>query len=142
MPSASHTAIYDLPRETLYDVFADYASYPEFLDHFDSVQVLSQKANGMRLSIHGRMMGPVAYVLEVELERPNRIAWRYVEGSGFHSMEGSCEFVEVDDETTEVTYEVDARPRVLLPGFVVQKTMRDHLPGLLDLFYERALSLE
>jgi len=142
MPSASHTAIYDLPRETLYDVFADYASYPEFLDHFDSVQVLSQKANGMRLSIHGRMMGPVAYVLEVELERPNRIAWRYVEGSGFHSMEGSCEFVEVDDETTEVTYEVDARPRVLLPGFVVQKAMRDHLPGLLDLFYERALSLE
>lgn len=142
MPSASHTAVYDLPRETLYDVFADYASYPEFLEHFDSVEVLRSMANGMRLSVKGRMMGPVSYVLEVELERPQRIAWRYVEGSGFHSMEGSCDFVALDDATTEITYEVDARPRVLVPGFIVQKAMRDHLPGLLDLFYERALSLE
>ncbi len=142
MPSASHTAVYDLPIETLYQVFADYASYPDFLDHFEEVKVLSRDQYEMRLAITGQMMGRIKYVLDVELDPPNGISWRFVEGGGFHSMEGSCEFVAVDDETTEVTYSVEAHPRVLVPGFIVQKAMRDHLPSMLDLFYERALSLE
>ncbi|MBI1319649.1 MAG: hypothetical protein GC168_11980 [Candidatus Hydrogenedens sp.] len=142
MPSVSHSAEYRISIEAMYEAFADYAAYPEFLEHFERIEVLDEFDSGMRVRVHGEMFGPVQYVIDVEYDAPNYLGWVFVEGKGFHSMEGSCTFEPSGRGKVRVTYQVDVSPRVPVPGFLVKHFLKQQTPLLLDRFHERARQLE
>jgi ribosome-associated toxin RatA of RatAB toxin-antitoxin module len=142
MPSVSHTADYRVSIEAMYQAFADYASYPDFLEHFERIEVLEEVDGGMRVQVHGEMFGPVSYVIDVEFEAPRYLAWAFVEGKGFNSMEGACTFEDLGRGLVRVEYAVDVSPRVPVPGFIVKQFLKQQTPALLDRFHARALEIQ
>jgi len=142
VPSASHTACYQVSIDALYEAMSDYEAYPEFLGHFQRIEVLEEYEDNIRIHVEGDLMGKVRYVIDVEWEPPVYLAWEYIEGEGFHHLRGVIEMEELDDGHVEVFHELDVKPRVAVPGFVVKQFLKQNVPSVLHTFYQRALYLE
>jgi uncharacterized membrane protein len=89
------------PRDRVYEFWRNFANFPQFMEHVESVQVIDADK---RLS-HWKLKGPlgmnVEYDAEVAKDEPNRmIGWNSTRGS--IETTGSVTFADVGNDTTEV----------------------------------------
>jgi ribosome-associated toxin RatA of RatAB toxin-antitoxin module len=111
----------DASPETLYDVAADVAAYPEWASGVKQVEVLDVDAEGRvdraRFVLEG-FVKEITYVLKYTHDRPNTLSWTAEESDDLKMLEGSYQFDETEAGATEVVYSLTVDPKFLMPGFV------------------------
>lgn len=116
----------DAPADTLYDVVADIAAYPEWATGVKEVTVLETADNGDVLRARFLLEGfvkQIEYVLHYTHDRPHMLSWSAEEGADVKMLEGSYTFNEVDDGT-EVVYALTVAPNFTIPGFIRRQAER------------------
>ena len=111
----------DASPETLYDVAADVAAYPQWASGVKQVEVLDVDAEGRvdraRFVLEG-FVKEITYVLKYTHDRPNTLSWTAEESDDLKMLEGSYQFDETEAGATEVVYSLTVDPKFLMLGFV------------------------
>jgi ribosome-associated toxin RatA of RatAB toxin-antitoxin module len=116
------TLTIDASPETLYDVAADVAAYPEWASGVKEVEVLDLDSEGRvdraRFVLEG-FVKEIEYVLKYEHDRPNSLSWMAEESADLKMLQGSYQFSASDEEgSTEVVYSLTVDPKFIVPGFI------------------------
>lgn len=111
----------DASPETLYDVAADVAVYPQWASGVKEVEVLDVDAEGRvdraRFVLEG-FVKEITYVLKYTHDRPNSLSWIAEESDDLKMLEGSYQFDATETGATEVVYSLTVEPKFIVPGFV------------------------
>lgn len=115
--SVSDRIVVAADPDTIMDVVADVAAYPEWQDRIREVEVLATDDDGWvttaRLVIDAKVL-TAWFVLAYEYT-PDVMSWRLLEGDGVRRNDGAYRLVDRGDGTTEVTYELVVEPSVPVP---------------------------
>jgi ribosome-associated toxin RatA of RatAB toxin-antitoxin module len=107
--------------EEIFEVAADYASYPEWQDQVKKVDVLETDEDGYGTVVHyevDAVLKKLSYTLDYDYSGwPKHFAWTLRDGD-LKSLDGKYSFDEFDD-VTEVTYEI-----AIEPGFKIPSVLR------------------
>lgn len=107
--------------EAIFEVAADYASYPEWQSQVKKVEVLESDKDGYGTVVYyevDAVLKQLSYTLEYDYGGwPKYFTWKLREGD-VKALGGSYSFDEFD-EVTEVTYEI-----AVDPGFKVPSVLR------------------
>lgn len=122
MPEGTFSTLeIDASPETLYDVAADVAAYPDWASGVKQVEVLDVDAEGRvdraRFVLEG-FVKEITYVLKYTHDRPNTLSWVAEESDDLKMLEGSYQFDETETGATEVVYSLTVDPKFMMPGFV------------------------
>jgi ribosome-associated toxin RatA of RatAB toxin-antitoxin module len=122
MPEGTFSTLeIDASPETLYDVAADVAAYPEWASGVKEVEVLDVDAEGLvdraRFVLEG-FVKEITYVLKYTHDRPNTLSWFAEESDDLKMLKGSYQFDETEAGATEVVYSLTVDPKFIVPGFV------------------------
>lgn len=131
------------PVEKVFDVVADVASYPQFLDGLGMVGVeILDSGDDFQVVKHAvKKMGTVvSYTLRYSLQKPEKITWSFVEGQMMKDNRGSWEFTGLGDDRTRARYQVEVRFGMLVPKSLVNAMVAKELPQMLEAFKQRAES--
>ncbi|RLB59235.1 MAG: SRPBCC family protein [Deltaproteobacteria bacterium] len=129
------------PVERVFEVVADVASYPQFLDGLGMVGVeVLESGDDFQVVRHSvKKMGTVVtYTLRYSLQRPQRISWNFVEGQMMKDNRGSWEFTDLGDGRTRAHYQVEVRFGMLVPKSLVNAMVAKELPQMLEAFKKQA----
>jgi len=111
----------DASPETLYDVAADVAAYPDWASGVKEVEVLDLDSEGRvdraRFVLEG-FVKEIEYVLKYTHDRPNNMSWVAEESDDLKMLEGSYHFSTSDTGATEVVYGLTVEPKFIIPGFI------------------------
>ncbi|HUU02896.1 MAG TPA: SRPBCC family protein [Myxococcota bacterium] len=127
--------------EKIFDIIADFDSYPEFLSHLGMVAVKTESGAGDRKVVTQsvKKMGKVvSYTLDYTFDRPRKISWTFVKGQMMKDNRGSWTFEELSEGHTKITYSAEVKFGMLVPGSLVSMMISKELPQLLDAFKKRA----
>lgn len=138
MPSAERTEIFDVKREALYDVITDFSSTADFIDGVSSVTVLSQNETSARVQYSLNLIKKFSYILKLELDRPNKVIWKFEEGDLMKSNSGSWDLEEMEGGKTKVTYKIDIEFKLFAPKSIVKRLVEGNLPNMMKSYGERA----
>lgn len=122
MPEGTFSTLeIDASPETLYDVAADVAVYPQWASGVKEVEVLDVDAEGRvdraRFVLEG-FVKEITYVLKYTHDRPNSLSWVAEESDDLKMLEGSYQFDATETGATEVVYSLTVEPKFIVPGFV------------------------
>jgi ribosome-associated toxin RatA of RatAB toxin-antitoxin module len=122
MPEGTFSTLeIDASLETLYDVAADVAAYPQWASGVKEVEVLDVDGEGRvdraRFVLEG-FVKEITYVLKYTHDRPNSLSWVAEESDDLKMLEGSYQFDETETGATEVVYSLKVEPKFIVPGFV------------------------
>jgi uncharacterized membrane protein len=109
------------PPQLVYEVALDLEAYPEWATGVKSVDVVEEDEQGRPLRAAFRadaMVKEIAYTLVYRYEMENGFSWSAEPGDDITAMDGSYEFNELDDGSTEVLYALRVDPAFSLPGFL------------------------
>jgi uncharacterized membrane protein len=109
------------PPQLVYEVALDLEAYPEWATGVKSVDVVEEDEQGRPLRAAFRadaMVKEIAYTLVYSYEMDNGFSWSAEPGDDITAMDGSYEFNELDDGSTEVLYALRVDPAFSLPGFL------------------------
>lgn len=131
--------------ETVFDVAADLAAYPEWVTGVSSVEILERGDDGLATRARFEVAGfvkHITYELVYEYERPGRIAWTGVPGEDIEAMEGSYEFEPNDRGGTGILYALRVQPAFAIPGFLRRQAEKQIVTSALRGLRRRAEGLE
>jgi len=107
--------------ETVFDVAADLAAYPDWATGVAAVEILEKDSSGLarraRFDVEG-FIKRISYELVYEYERPHRLAWTAVPGDDIAAMEGYYEFQANEQGGTMILYALRVDPAFTVPGFL------------------------
>lgn len=110
------------PVQDVYSFWRDFANFPQFMRHVESVEIIDAERSRWRASGPGGSRAE--WVSEIIADRPNEaIAWRSVEGSEIRTS-GEVRFQPTRDGATVVTVEMRYRPPAGALGAVLLKLFR------------------
>ena len=107
--------------ETVFDVAADLAAYPDWAIGVSNVEIIEETEGGLAARARFRVEGfikRISYELVYEYDRPNRIGWKAVPGDDIEAMEGYYEFRANESGGTEILYALRVEPAFTVPGFL------------------------
>jgi len=107
--------------ETVFDVAADLAAYPDWATGVAEVEILDRRPDGLAARASFVVDGfikRISYELVYEYDRPHRISWRAVPGDDIEAMDGTYEFVPGAEGGTEILYTLRVQPAFSVPGFL------------------------
>ncbi len=131
-----------------FDVGADVASYPEWIESLSSVEILSTDELGRPAEVGYEAAGigrRTSYILAYDFgEAPHRISWHLIRGDLTREIEGSYRFRDVTEDgagsLTEVDYELGIDMTVPLPGYVQRRAEDKIMEAALRRFKRRVES--
>ena len=123
---ATQQIVIEAPLQRCYDVAVDVERYPEWAGDIKEVVVAERDPEArpsvvrFRAAAFGRSTG---YTLRYDYSgAPQRLSWVEVEGDITNRLDGTYEFVPLDDgQATQVTYHLEADLRIPLPSFVKRR---------------------
>ena len=142
MNRAGRTETWNLPVEAVYRTIVDYASYPEFVEGVDEVEVLEQGEEGAKVCYSLNLIKKFSYTLRLTHERNKSVRWTLESGTLFKANDGGWELEDLGGGNTRVAYEIELRLKGLVPGRLVDKLAGGRLPAVMRSFRERAARTE
>jgi ribosome-associated toxin RatA of RatAB toxin-antitoxin module len=104
--------------EEIFEVAADYPSYPQWQDQVKKVEVLETDEDGYGTVVHyevDAVLKKLSYTLDYDYSGwPKYFTWKLRDGE-VKSLDGRYSFDEFD-EITEVTYEISVDPGFKIPS--------------------------
>jgi ribosome-associated toxin RatA of RatAB toxin-antitoxin module len=131
--------------ETVFEVAADLAAYPEWTTGVSVVEILEETGEGLAARARFEVAGfvkRIAYELVYEYDRPHRIAWKAVPGDDIEAMEGYYEFRPNDSGGTEILYALRVEPAFTVPGFLRRQAEKQIISSALRGLRRRAEAAE
>lgn len=141
MAQASRTEIVDVDINKLYNVIADFAKYPEFVDGVSAIKVLSQNETEAKVEYSLNVIKTFKYIINTKMERPTRVSWVLDSGDIFKKNDGSWLLKDLGNGKTEVTYTLEVDVKMFAPGAVINALTTKNLPIMMQSFFKRAKSL-
>ena len=129
------------PRETCFEVIADFGSYPEFLSTTSRVDVSKTSENLLHASFAVNVIREISYTLEFRLNPPVGMSWSLVRGDLMSRNDGSWMFEAITPEKTRAIYRIDVQFGWLVPKKIVEVLTETQLPELMKSFKERVESV-
>ncbi|MBI2708339.1 MAG: SRPBCC family protein [Actinobacteria bacterium] len=124
--SVSERTTIEAPAADVLAVLLDFERYPEWARDLKEAEVLVRDAEGRPLEVRFRAAGmghSTSYTLRYDHSRPDRLAWRLVEGDVARKLDGQYTFHELDGGgRTDITYDLEAELKMPLPRFVKRRT--------------------
>lgn len=140
MAQASRTEIVDVEINKLYDVIADFAKYPEFVDGVSGIKVISQTETEAKVEYSLNVIKTFKYIINTKMERPTRVSWVLDSGDIFKKNDGSWVLKDLGNGKTEVTYSLEIDVKMFAPGAVLNALTTKNLPIMMESFFKRAKS--
>ena len=109
------------PAQHVYEVALDLDAYPDWATGVKTVDILEEDDYGrpMRVDfVAEAMIKEISYTLVYNYELASGLSWTAIPGTDIRAMEGSYEFKELDDGSTEVLYALRVDPAFTIPGFL------------------------
>ncbi len=141
MAQASRTEIVDVDINKLYNVIADFAKYPEFVDGVSAIKVIAQSETEAKVEYSLNVIKTFKYIINTKMERPNRVSWVLDSGDIFKKNDGSWLLKDLGNGKTEVTYSLEVDVKMFAPGAVINALTTKNLPIMMQSFFKRAKSL-
>jgi uncharacterized membrane protein len=122
----TETITIDAPMSVVLHILLDLPRYPEWAPDLKSIEIQETDEQGRATEVHFRAAGmgrSTHYTLRYDHSEPNVVAWFLTEGDITRKLDGRY-LLEPGptEDTTEVTYELEAELIVPLPGFVKRRT--------------------
>jgi len=130
--------------ETVFDVAADLAAYPDWATGVSEVEVLEENEAGLAIRARFQVEGyikRISYELVYEHDRPRRIGWTAVPGDDIESMQGYYEFCPKESGGTEIVYALRVEPAFAVPGFLRRQAEKQIVANALRGLRRRAESV-
>jgi ribosome-associated toxin RatA of RatAB toxin-antitoxin module len=148
LPAQDHAVVLMTLASSIEDCFAvaiDLEAYPEWVESISKVAVEERDDEGRPVRARFEASGVgrrSSYVLAYDLsEAPRRLSWTMVEGDLTRRLEGAYTFEPaMDDEGTDVTYELIVDLAITLPGYVRRRAEDKILEAALRRFGDRVLT--
>jgi ribosome-associated toxin RatA of RatAB toxin-antitoxin module len=138
MPKVVRKITINAPIERVFDVIADFESYPDFLPEMEDVKIKKKGKTSVVAAFRINMVMSVNCVIEFKLARPARISWSLVEGEMMKRNDGEWRLKKLAMEKTEVTYSVNIELGMFVPRMVSDRLIEKNLPATLAGFKKRA----
>lgn len=142
MPATERTEIFDVDQEKFFNVVTDYASYPEFVEGVDEIEVIDQGDDVAKVKYSINLIKKFTYTLIIKQEHPNRVTWELESGDLFKENTGFWEIEDLGDNQIKVTYSLDLKFKMMVPKMVISKLVSKNLPAMMQSYYERAKLLQ
>jgi len=138
MAVINRTALVMHSAEEMFDLVNDVRRYPDFLPWCSRTEVLSQADDHIQATLHLAKGGlSYAFTTRNELQRPNRMVIRLVEGP-FKTLEGEWSFSALSDEASKVELNLSFEFSGKLTSLAMSKVFNSVATTLVDAFVARA----
>ncbi len=141
MPGANTSVTIEAPAKTVYEVFTDFDSYPEFLSETRRVEVIKQTAKTAQVEFEIKVIKKIQYTLDYKLTSNKKIVWDLLEGDLFKTCSGSWTLKESKKGITEAQYDIEVDFGMFVPKKITEMLVGKNLPSLMKSFKDRAESL-
>ena len=138
MAKVETTDVFKTSIEKVYGVIIDYQSYPDFVDGVSSVKILEQDENGARVEYSLNLIKKFTYIIKLTHQAPNTVSWEFESGDIFKKNTGSWKLIDLGNNETEVTYQLDIEFKGFAPKAVVNKLVSGNLPKMMRQYHQRA----
>ena len=122
---SSSTITVNAPLATLASVLSDLEKYPEWSSSIKSVEVLSRDDQGriakVKMQIDAGMMKDRVTLDYDWSQAPNRISFSLDDADLLTGMDGAYSLNSIDEESTEITYELTVSLSMPIPAMMRQK---------------------
>ncbi len=129
--------IVECSPEHFLDTVWNFSEYPHFLKEVRSIDAKEIKPDEREVTYEIDLIKRVKYTLRMK-RSGNRIEWTFVKGDMMKDNRGSWEVEDIGDGKTKVTYQVDIKFGLLVPGSVVDMLTKVNLPQMLSAFKTQA----
>ncbi len=129
------------PAQHVYEVALDLEAYPDWATGVKSVDILDEDEYGRPMLVDfvaEAMIKEISYRLRYNYELESGFSWTAEPGSDITAMEGSYEFKELDDGSTEVLYALRVDPAFTIPGFLRKQAEKQIVSSALRGLKKRA----
>lgn len=122
---SSSTITINAPLATLASVLSDLEKYPEWSSSIKSVEVLSRDDQGritkVKMQIDAGMMKDRVTLDYDWSKAPNRFSFSLDDADLLTGMDGAYSLSSIDEESTEITYELTVSLSMPIPAMMRQK---------------------
>ncbi len=140
MPGTSTSIVIHVPPKAVYDVVADFESYPEFLPDVKKAVIHSKNGKEMTAEFEIKVIKTIKYSLHFKFQPGKKLSWNFVKGDLFKSNTGSWDFSEIKKGQTKATYSVEVDFGLFVPKAIVSMLVGSNLPKMMERFKKRAES--
>ncbi len=140
MPGAETSIVVHVPAKKIYEVVADFASYPDFHPEVKKVEI-HKKGKHLSAGFEISVIKKIRYTLNFELTPYKKIVWNLVEGDIFKNNHGYWLFEEEGKNKTKATYHIEVDFGFMVPSLITNKLVGHNLPAMMKKFKQRAESL-
>jgi ribosome-associated toxin RatA of RatAB toxin-antitoxin module len=140
MTRLEHSIDIDAPIAVVQAVITDFASYPRFVPHVESTEILhTDPADPLRQQVRFtiNLLKRIRYTLDLRSNRDGGLEWSLVEGP-FARNDGGWRLQALTAERTRATYSIDLKLTAMLPRFIETRLVAQSLPETLQAFREEA----
>ena len=140
MAQAEYRDVFNVPKEKLYSVITQYENYPKFVQGCQSVDVSRQSGGETRVVYSVSLMSKeVTYTL-VHTEDPaeGKMNWSLIDSDFFKKNTGGWTIKELSPGKTEIVYSLEVEFKVPVPGFILNRLIKNSLPELVKSFEKKA----
>jgi len=122
---AIEQAVVAASRDSCIEVLLDYERYPVWAAEIKAARVLTTDEAGRGELVEYRVGGlgrSARLVLRYDYsELPDRLSWRLTDSDVLTAFDGAYDLAPVDDERTDVRYQIRVDLRVPIPSFVKRR---------------------
>jgi len=129
----------DIEMNDLFNVIADFESYPEFVKGVKEVKI--QKINDKKSKgvYKVSFMKDFTYTLDLTTDaEKGEVSWTLIESDFFKKSDGSWTLKKEGPGKTHVRYWVDVEFKIPVPGFILKGLVKGDLPKMIASFEAEA----
>lgn len=127
----------------IYEIALDLEAYPDWISGMKEVEIVEEDEYGRPLRVDFRadaMIKEISYTLLYAYEMENGFSWTAEPGNDIKAMDGSYEFNEIEDGSTEVLYALRVDTAFSVPGFLRRQAEKQIVSSALRGLKKRAES--
>lgn len=127
--------------DRVFKVATDVASYPDWVSGVKSVDILEEFKDGLPSRVEfvaDAMIKEISYTLQYSFESDRKFSWVAEPGADIRLLEGSYQFTELEDGSTEVLYALRVDPAFVVPGFLRRQAEKQIVSSALRGLKKRA----
>jgi ribosome-associated toxin RatA of RatAB toxin-antitoxin module len=132
MPQASITQIFNVDRDTIFDVITNFEEIPLFEPAVTKIKVIEKKGQKAKVLFYMKIMIHFKFSVYVDFSQEDYIHWELEEGKLFKKNSGHWKLKTLGPQKTEVTYSNEVEINGMAPKFLIKKLIGQRLPEMME----------
>ncbi len=143
MTSVSVNETFQCPPEQFFSIITDYEKYPEFLSEIQRCEVVKNQGKEPLVEFEIFFLKTFIYRLRMKETSPTELSWVFESGDLFKRAHGKWLLTQsqTTENTTEVSYSVEAQFKLFVPGPIAKTLLKVNLPNMMRSYAQRVDAL-